>query len=129
MCYHVIFDVTERTPSSSDSPTIQDFEIVKNISNGAYGSVILSCQSTLRYRNVVLVRKKTSGKLFAMKDMKKSVLRMKNMAEHGQLDNHTDHLNHIVATERDALAHANNPFIVRLFYSFATKTDMYLVCG
>eukprot|EP00047_Mylnosiga_fluctuans_P024559 m.163965 g.163965 ORF g.163965 m.163965 type:complete len:463 (+) comp9881_c2_seq5:116-1504(+) len=82
-------------------PNSKDFDILKQISNGAFGIVYL-------------VRKKDTEDLYAMKIMKKELLRRKNM-------------DHQVVTERNTMARVNNPFIVRLFYSFRSPKALYLV--
>eukprot|EP00048_Salpingoeca_helianthica_P020139 m.5014 g.5014 ORF g.5014 m.5014 type:complete len:482 (+) comp4432_c0_seq1:30-1475(+) len=93
----------ERTENQVEhrAPSYADFDIIKEISNGAFGVVFL-------------VRKKDTADLFAMKIMKKELLRRKNMSRQ-------------VVTERNAMASVNNPFIVRLFYSLRSPTTLCLV--
>lgn len=91
----------DASPTHEHVTELTDFDVLKPISNGAYGKVFL-------------VKKKASGALFAMKAMRKELLQKKNMVDQ-------------VITERNALALVNNPFIVRLFYSFCSKSDMFLV--
>lgn len=79
-------------------PSIDDFEIIKSISKGAYGSVYL-------------VRKLSTGDVYAMKVIKKS-----SAAEDGQAQN--------VKRERDILAVVHHPCVVRLFYTF--QNELYL---
>ena len=67
--------------------TIDDYEISKPISRGAFGRVYLA-------------RKKATGDLFAIKVMRKADLIRKNMVQS-------------VKNERNILAMANNPFVVR----------------
>ncbi|CAG8544026.1 1789_t:CDS:2, partial [Cetraspora pellucida] len=50
-------------------PSIQDFEIIKPISRGAFGKVYLA-------------RKKTTGDLYAIKILKKADMVRKNMVNH-----------------------------------------------
>ncbi|EDQ89563.1 uncharacterized protein MONBRDRAFT_8114 [Monosiga brevicollis MX1] len=85
----------------SQPPGYKDFEIIKPVSRGAFGSVFL-------------VRKKDSQQIYAMKMMRKEVLRHKNMVDQ-------------VVTERDALALVMSPYVVRLFYSFRSENALYLV--
>eukprot|EP01135_Chromosphaera_perkinsii_P003648 Nk52_evm27s250 gene=Nk52_evmTU27s250 len=80
---------------------IQDFEILKPISRGAFGKVYLA-------------KRKNSEDLFAIKVIKKADMVRKNMVDQ-------------VITERNAMALAKNTFIVRLFYSFQSKEHLYLV--
>ncbi|XP_036437955.1 serine/threonine-protein kinase greatwall isoform X2 [Colossoma macropomum] len=82
-------------------PTIDDFEVVKPISRGAFGKVFLA-------------RKKSHSKLYAVKVVKKSDMVDKNMSDQ-------------MRAERDALALSKSPFIVHLFYSLQTAAKVYLV--
>ena len=73
------------------------------------------------YGKVFLVRKvngQDSGKLFAMKVLKKqSVLRKKKVLEH-------------TLTERSVLVAIRDfPFLVTLHYAFQTETKLHLVMG
>ena len=69
--------------------SIEDFEILKPISRGAFGRVYLA-------------RKRATRDLFAIKVMRKADLVRKNMVQS-------------VKNERNILAMANNPFVVRLW--------------
>ncbi|KAG0219966.1 hypothetical protein BGX31_011114 [Mortierella sp. GBA43] len=82
-------------------PSIQDFEIIKPISRGAFGKVYLA-------------KKKTTKDLYAIKILKKADMVRKNM------------VNHVLA-ERRVLALTRTPFVVQLFYAFASKDYLYLV--
>ncbi|KAG0053943.1 hypothetical protein BGZ83_000169, partial [Gryganskiella cystojenkinii] len=88
-------------PYKSRVPSIQDFEIIKPISRGAFGKVYLA-------------RKKTTKDLYAIKILKKADMVRKNM------------VNHVLA-ERRVLALTKTPFVVQLFYAFASKDYLYLV--
>lgn len=61
-----------------------------------------------------LARKKTTKDLYAIKILKKADMVRKNM------------VNHVLA-ERRVLALTNTPFVVQLFYAFASKDYLYLV--
>jgi serine/threonine protein kinase len=91
------------TPSASRSKmvSIQDFEILKPISRGAFGRVYLAS-------------KKRTGDLYAIKVIRKRDIIRKNMKN-------------AVLAERDALAMAHNPFVVKLYYAFQSKEYLYLV--
>ena len=78
-----------------------DFEMIKLISRGAFGTVYLS-------------RKKATGDVYAMKTLKKDVMVRKNMVKH-------------VLTERNILVRTQNPFVVKLYYSFQSAHHLYLV--
>ncbi|KAL9537829.1 Serine/threonine-protein kinase [Mucor bainieri] len=80
---------------------IQDFQTVKVIGKGAFGLVRL-------------VQACDTGKIYAMKTLKKSEMLKK------------DQLAHIKA-ERDILAEADSPWIVQLYFSFQDPTYLYLI--
>lgn len=81
--------------------SIDDFEIIKPISRGAFGRVFLA-------------RKRTTGDLFAIKVLKKLDLLRKNDIER-------------ILAERNILITVRNPFVVRFFYSFTSRDYLYLV--
>uniref|UniRef100_A0A7I4FUW0 non-specific serine/threonine protein kinase n=1 Tax=Physcomitrium patens TaxID=3218 RepID=A0A7I4FUW0_PHYPA len=87
--------------SYKDRTTIDDFEIIKPISRGAFGRVFLA-------------RKCTTGDLFAIKVLRKADMIRKNAVES-------------VKAERNILISARNPFVVRFFYSFTCRDNLYLV--
>ncbi|KJE88583.1 AGC/MAST/MAST protein kinase, variant [Capsaspora owczarzaki ATCC 30864] len=82
-------------------PRKSDFDYLKLISKGAYGSVLLA-------------RHKETHELFAIKALKKREMILRNQVEN-------------VLAERDILAVANNPFVVSMFASFQSKNHLYLV--
>jgi hypothetical protein len=86
---------------SGSSIGISDFEIIKPISRGAYGRVYLS-------------RKKRTGDYYAIKVLSKADLVAKNQ------------LNSILA-EQSILALLDSPFVVRMYYSFQSLNNLYLV--
>eukprot|EP01113_Clastostelium_recurvatum_P044828 TRINITY_DN760_c0_g3_i2.p1 TRINITY_DN760_c0_g3~~TRINITY_DN760_c0_g3_i2.p1 ORF type:complete len:1617 (+),score=536.15 TRINITY_DN760_c0_g3_i2:260-5110(+) len=88
-------------PDKHSSISISDFEIIKPISKGAFGRVYLA-------------RKKTTGDLYAIKVLRKLDMVRKNMVDH-------------VIAERNILASIQNPFVVKLFYAFQSKENLYLV--
>ncbi|THU45320.1 hypothetical protein C4D60_Mb02t16630 [Musa balbisiana] len=88
-------------PISKDRTSIDDFEIIKPISRGAYGRVFLA-------------KKRTTGDLFAIKVLKKADMIRKNAVES-------------ILAERDILITVRNPFVVRFFYSFTSRENLYLV--
>ncbi|KAG6494836.1 hypothetical protein ZIOFF_042598 [Zingiber officinale] len=87
--------------ASKDRTSIDDFEIIKPISRGAYGRVFLS-------------KKRTTGDLFAIKVLKKADMIRKNAVES-------------ILAERNILISVRNPFVVRFFYSFTSRENLYLV--
>eukprot|EP00826_Nyctotherus_ovalis_P042023 TRINITY_DN4286_c0_g1_i12.p1 TRINITY_DN4286_c0_g1~~TRINITY_DN4286_c0_g1_i12.p1 ORF type:complete len:321 (-),score=95.68 TRINITY_DN4286_c0_g1_i12:167-1129(-) len=62
----------------------------------------------------MLVRKKDSGEIFAMKILKKEMLEKRNQRFHTK-------------TERAVLAKMKTPFVVQLYYAFQTPEKLYLV--
>ncbi|KAD5961289.1 hypothetical protein E3N88_12762 [Mikania micrantha] len=86
---------------SKDRTSIEDFEIIKPISRGAFGRVFLA-------------RKRATGDLFAIKILKKADMIRKNAVES-------------ILAERDILISVRNPFVVRFFYSFTCRENLYLV--
>ncbi|KAJ8753669.1 hypothetical protein K2173_026345 [Erythroxylum novogranatense] len=87
--------------SSKDRTSIDDFEIIKPISRGAFGRVFLA-------------KKRITGDLFAIKVLKKADMIRKNAVES-------------ILAERDILISVRNPFVVRFFYSFTCRENLYLV--
>ena len=81
--------------------SIQDFQLLKPISKGAYGRVYLA-------------RKIVTGDLFAVKVMNKKDLLRKNQRQH-------------VQSERRIMAHANNPFVAKFYHSFQSKNHLFIV--
>ncbi|OQS04469.1 kinase, partial [Thraustotheca clavata] len=81
--------------------SIQDFDIIKPISKGAFGRVYLA-------------KKKTTGDQFAIKVLaKEHVLRKKQLGH--------------IETERNVLANVESPFVVKLFWTFQSKHNLFLV--
>ncbi|KAJ4962695.1 hypothetical protein NE237_022634 [Protea cynaroides] len=88
-------------PNCKDRTSIEDFEIIKPISRGAFGRVFLA-------------RKRATGDLFAIKVLKKDDMIRKNAVES-------------ILAERNILISLRNPFVVRFFYSFTCRENLYLV--
>ncbi|XP_044504871.1 probable serine/threonine protein kinase IRE [Mangifera indica] len=88
-------------PCSKDRTSIEDFDIIKPISRGAFGRVFLA-------------RKRATGDLFAIKVLKKADMIRKNAVES-------------ILAERNILISVRNPFVVRFFYSFTCRENLYLV--
>nr|XP_016478233.1 PREDICTED: probable serine/threonine protein kinase IREH1 isoform X1 [Nicotiana tabacum] len=86
---------------SKDRTSIDDFEIIKPISRGAFGRVFLA-------------KKRATGDFFAIKVLKKADMIRKNAVES-------------ILAERDILISVRNPFVVRFFYSFTCRENLYLV--
>ncbi|KFK36169.1 hypothetical protein AALP_AA4G087000 [Arabis alpina] len=84
-----------------DRTSIDDFETIKRINRGAFGKVFLA-------------RKRTTGDFFAIKVLKKLDMIRKNDIER-------------ILAERNILITVRNPFMVRFFYSFTCRDNLYLV--
>ncbi|XP_011365910.1 microtubule-associated serine/threonine-protein kinase 2 isoform X2 [Pteropus vampyrus] len=87
--------------TSKKTPSEEDFETTKLISNGAYGAVFL-------------VRHKSTRQRFAMKKINKQNLILRNQIQQAFV-------------ERDILTFAENPFVVSMFCSFETKRHLCMV--
>jgi len=85
----------------NDSMSINDFKILSVIGRGFYGKVML-------------VRKKDTGELFAIKSVRKSNLTKSNKV-------------HTIMTERDILIKSHFEFIISLRYAFQTDSKFYFV--
>lgn len=81
--------------------SLKDFQSLKVLGTGNYGKVML-------------VRHKATDKLYAMKVLKKQLIRAKNQVEHTK-------------TERRVLEKVQHPFIVRMRYAFTCSDKLYLV--
>lgn len=90
-------------PTARATPaSIRDFEVIKPISKGAFGSVYLA-------------KKKATGDYYAIK-----ILRKADMIAKNQVTN--------VRAERTILmSTAESPFVAKLFFTFQTKDHLFLV--
>uniref|UniRef100_H2YZ06 non-specific serine/threonine protein kinase n=1 Tax=Ciona savignyi TaxID=51511 RepID=H2YZ06_CIOSA len=97
-----------------------DFEMLKVIGRGAFGEVRYSAMyintkfSLIDEMAVRLVQKKDTGHIYAMK-----MLRKKDMMDKEQVAH--------VRAERDILVEAENPWVVKMFYSFQDTYNLYLI--
>ncbi|KAG0322552.1 Serine/threonine-protein kinase [Dissophora globulifera] len=80
---------------------LDDFVTVKVIGKGAFGEVRL-------------VQKLDSGKIYAMKTLRKADMFKKDQLAH-------------VKAERDVLAESESPWVVQLYYSFQDSHYLYLI--
>ena len=83
-------------------PSISDFQILRPISKGAFGRVYLA-------------RKKVTGDFFAVKVQRKD----KALGRGASAKR--------VMSERDILVHADHTFVVKLFFCFQSRHNLYLV--
>ena len=84
-----------------DRVTINDFILLKAVSSGAYGKVILA-------------RKKNTNDFFAIKVLDKQKMVEKNVVE-------------FVMNEKNIISQVNNDFIVRGVYTFQSTKFLYMV--
>ncbi|XP_033931981.1 serine/threonine-protein kinase LATS1 [Pseudochaenichthys georgianus] len=77
------------------------FKRIKMLGIGAFGEVCLA-------------RKEDTGALYAMKTLRKKDVLLRNQVAH-------------VKAERDILAEADNEWVVRLYYSFQDRDNLYFV--
>ncbi len=90
-------------PLSRTTPTsIKDFEIIKPISKGAFGSVFLA-------------KKKITGDYFAIKVLKKADMIAKNQ------------ITNVKAERMILMKQAESPFVAKLYFTFQSKENLYLV--
>lgn len=93
---------TPPAPTKTTQPSIKDYEIIKPISKGAFGSVYLS-------------KKKATGEYFAIKTLKKADMIAKNQVMN-------------VKAERAILmAQQDSPFVAKLFFTFQNRDYLFLV--
>ncbi|KAJ3160645.1 hypothetical protein HDU86_000404 [Geranomyces michiganensis] len=93
--------LTPSTPVHRSVPSIKDFDIIKPISKGAFGSVYLA-------------KKRLTGDYFAIKVLKKADMVAKNQVMN-------------IKAERMILTQLDSPFVVRLYFSFQSRENLYLV--
>ncbi|RMD39426.1 hypothetical protein DV735_g5700, partial [Chaetothyriales sp. CBS 134920] len=83
-------------------PSIKDFEIIKPISRGAFGSVYLA-------------KKKRTGEYFAIKVLRKSDMIAKNQ------------VTNVKAERAIMMWQGESDFVAKLYYTFSTKDCLFLV--
>ena len=83
-------------------PSIKDFEIIKPISKGAFGSVYLS-------------KKKSTGDYYAIKVLKKSDMIAKNQ------------ITNVKAERAIMMWQGESDFVAKLYWTFSSKDYLYLV--
>ncbi|KAG5648926.1 hypothetical protein DXG03_000275 [Asterophora parasitica] len=94
---------TSTAPLSRTTPTsIKDFDIIKPISKGAFGSVFLA-------------KKKVTGDYYAIKVLKKADMIAKNQ------------ITNVKAERMILMKQAESPFVAKLYFTFQSKDNLYLV--
>lgn len=90
-------------PLSRTTPTsIKDFDIIKPISKGAFGSVFLA-------------KKKATGDYYAIKVLKKADMIAKNQ------------ITNVKAERMILMKQAESPFVAKLYFTFQSRDNLYLV--
>lgn len=90
------------TTTRSVAPSIKDFDIIKPISKGAFGSVFLA-------------KKRVTGDYYAIKFLKKSDMIAKNQ------------VTNVKAERMILMTQTDSPFVTKLYYTFQSKDYLYLV--
>ena len=94
---------TSVAPLARTTPaSIKDFDIIKPISKGAFGSVFLA-------------KKKVTGDYYAIKVLKKADMIAKNQ------------ITNVKAERMILMKQAESPFVARLYFTFQSKENLYLV--
>jgi serine/threonine protein kinase len=91
----------DRARSGERGPSVEDFELLKVIGKGSFGKVFL-------------VRHRASRSVYAMKVLKKSMVKRRKQVEHTR-------------AERRIMGSISHPFIVKLRFAFQSKGNLYLV--
>jgi len=86
---------------NTDKVRLDDFELMKVLGRGSFGKVMQ-------------VKKKTTGKIYAMKILKKRAIVARNQVEHTK-------------AERKILQALQHPFLMTLRYAFQSKEKLYFV--
>ncbi|KAJ7228508.1 hypothetical protein GGX14DRAFT_413513 [Mycena pura] len=95
--------VLPSVPLPRTTPTsIKDFDIIKPISKGAFGSVFLA-------------KKKITGDYFAIKVLKKADMIAKNQ------------ITNVKAERMILMKQSESPFVAKLYFTFQSKDNLYLV--
>lgn len=92
---------TAKETAKEKDITVEDFDLLKVLGKGSFGKVML-------------VRKKDTGILYAMKTLRKANLIKRNQIDHTK-------------AERSILQHLQHPYIVNLNFAFQTDSKLYLV--
>ncbi|KAK2796146.1 rim15, signal transduction response regulator [Onygenales sp. PD_12] len=94
--------VSHAPPPRAVAPSIKDFEIIKPISKGAFGSVYLS-------------KKKSTAEYFAIKVLKKADMVVKNQ------------VTNVKAERAIMMWQGESDFVAKLYWTFSSKDYLYLV--
>eukprot|EP01123_Difflugia_compressa_P012971 TRINITY_DN577_c0_g1_i1.p1 TRINITY_DN577_c0_g1~~TRINITY_DN577_c0_g1_i1.p1 ORF type:complete len:474 (-),score=112.71 TRINITY_DN577_c0_g1_i1:143-1564(-) len=92
---------SEKGDKQDKKMTTEDFKQLKVIGRGGFGRVLL-------------VQKKDSGQVYAMKVLKKAVIAARGEIEHTR-------------TERSVLSKLDHPFLAKLHWSFQSEENLYFI--
>lgn len=92
---------TKTLDRTSGKVSVEDFELLKVVGKGSFGKVFL-------------VRFLRNGKIYAMKVLRKTMVKRRKQVEHTR-------------AERRIMGAINYPFVVKLRYAFQTATNLYFV--
>lgn len=104
MLLHGFLEFEEHTKSmdrTNGKVSVEDFELLKVVGKGSFGKVFL-------------VRFLRNDKVYAMKVLRKTMVKRRKQVEHTR-------------AERRIMGAINYPFIVKLRYAFQTSTNLYFV--
>jgi len=94
-------DKAAKPPRAPVKVTAEDFQLLKVIGKGSFGKVMQ-------------VKKKDTGKIYAMKVLQKEAIINRNQVIHTR-------------SEKSILQQVQHPFIVGLHYAFQTKDKLYMI--
>jgi serine/threonine protein kinase len=93
--------VVDPAGKASNKVSVNDFTMLKVLGKGSFGKV-------------VMVEKKDTGNIYAMKILKKEAIKKRNQKIHTK-------------AEREILENMNSLFVVQLYYAFQTPSKLYLI--
>lgn len=106
------------SPRAPEAVTIDDFQLLRVVGKGAFGKVMLvrrkPTATTPTLSPATAASPNGSGRVYAMKVIKKAAVFARNQVEHTK-------------TERRILQGVDHPFLVKLRYAFQTRAKLYFV--
>lgn len=105
-------DEIHMSPDFGSQPPVAQIRITQSL--GPHSFSVIKLLGTGSFGEVFLVEWKDTGKLYAMKVLRKEKIVDKNLTRYA-------------ITERNIMSVTNNPFIVQLFYAFQTADKLFLV--
>ena len=103
-------------PSKPDNVTLDDFNMVKVLGRGAFGKVLL-------------VEKKDTRQMYAMKSIQKDIVIKKSQIENTKTERFIlEHVSSIISMIINcSLNQINHPFLVSLDFAFQTPDRLFFV--